>query len=95
MPHIQSTTRKTPSRRITQSAEQNTTGDDPIKLTPKEQEVLAWGALGKTSWEIATIMKCTESGINFHFTNIRIKFGVNTRTAALIKATLLGLVRPQ
>ena len=95
MPHVQSTARKTPSRRITHSTTQDTADDEPIKLTPKEKEVLAWGALGKTSWEIATIMKCTESGINFHFTNIRIKFGVNTRTAALIKATLLGLVRPQ
>ena len=32
-----------------------------IKLTPKEKEVLAWGAQGKTSWEIALILKCTLS----------------------------------
>ncbi|MQT77374.1 helix-turn-helix domain-containing protein [Pseudomonas helleri] len=65
-----------------------------IKLTPKEREVLAWGAQGKTSWEIALILKCTESGINFHFSNIRLKFGVSSRSAALIKATALGLVTP-
>ena len=65
-----------------------------IKLTPKEREVLAWGAQGKTSWEIALILKCTESGVNFHFGNIRLKFGVSTRSAALIKATALGLVTP-
>jgi len=65
-----------------------------LKLTPKEKEVLAWGAQGKTSWEIALILKCTESGVNFHFSNIRLKFGVSTRSAALIKATALGLVTP-
>ena len=65
-----------------------------IKLNPKEKEVLAWGAQGKTSWEIALILKCTESGVNFHFGNIRLKFGVSTRSAALIKATALGLVTP-
>lgn len=65
-----------------------------IKLTPKEKEVLAWGAQGKTSWEIALILKCTESGVNFHFGNIRLKFGVSSRSAALIKATALGLVTP-
>ena len=65
-----------------------------IKLTPKEKEVLAWGAQGKTSWEIALILKCTESGVNFHFSNIRLKFGVSSRSAALIKATALGLVTP-
>ncbi|KMN16360.1 helix-turn-helix domain-containing protein [Pseudomonas helleri] len=65
-----------------------------IKLTPKEREVLAWGAQGKTSWEIALILKCTESGVNFHFSNIRLKFGVSSRSAALIKATALGLVTP-
>jgi len=65
-----------------------------IKLTPKEKEVLAWGAQGKTSWEIALILKCTESGVNFHFSNIRQKFGVSSRSAALIKATALGLVTP-
>lgn len=95
MPQIQSTTRKTPSRRITHSTTQDTADDEPIKLTSKEKEVLAWGALGKTSWEIATVMKCTGSRITFHFTDIRIKFGVNTRTAALIKVALLGLIRPQ
>ena len=52
------------------------------------------GAQGKTSWEIALILKCTESGVNFHFGNIRLKFGVSTRSAALIKATALGLVTP-
>lgn len=68
--------------------------DNAIKLTPKEKEVLTWGAMGKTSWEIALILKCTESAVNFHFGNIRLKFGVSTRASALIKATALGLVTP-
>lgn len=80
--------------RRTKPAEHQESNDIAIKLTPKEKEVLAWGAMGKTSWEIALILKCTESGVNFHFSNIRLKFGVSTRASALIKATALGLVTP-
>ena len=65
-----------------------------VKLTPKEQEVLQWCAKGKTSGEIALILQCTESGVNFHVGNIRLKFGVSSRSAALMKATFLGLVQP-
>lgn len=57
-----------------------------IKLTTKEQETLEWVAMGKTAWEISRIQGCTEAGVNFHFCNIRRKFGVTTLRAALIKA---------
>ena len=82
------------STRRTKKTDSNEISAVVIKLTPKEKEVLAWGAMGKTSWEIALILKCTESGVNFHFGNIRHKFGVSSRASALIKATALGLVTP-
>jgi len=67
--------------------------DDPIRLTPKESVVLQWSAEGKTSWEIAHILQCSESAVNFHFSNIRRKFGVTTRSAAMLKAFEQGLIR--
>lgn len=82
------------STRRTKQIQNSEISVSAIKLTPKEKEVLTWGAMGKTSWEIALILKCTESGVNFHFGNIRHKFGVSSRASALIKATALGLVTP-
>lgn len=66
---------------------------DLIKLTLREKVVLQWSAEGKTSWEIAHILQCSESAVNFHFCNIRRKFGVNSRSAAMLKALALGLIK--
>jgi DNA-binding CsgD family transcriptional regulator len=64
----------------------------PAQLTAKETEALLWCFQGKTSWEIARIQNCSESTVNFHFTNIRRKFAVNSRSAALLKAIELGFI---
>lgn len=58
----------------------------PIRLTPREQQVLLWCAYGKTSWEIGQILQCKESTVNFHVGNILRKFDVESRVAAVIKA---------
>ncbi|NBA94746.1 response regulator transcription factor [Pseudomonas sp. R5(2019)] len=63
-----------------------------IVLTPRELDVLGWFSLGKSTWEIAHILSCTEATVNFHFCNIRRKFDVSSRTAALVKALRLGIV---
>jgi LuxR family quorum-sensing transcriptional regulator LasR len=65
----------------------------PIKLTTREKEVLQWSAAGKSSWEIARIISCTEAGVNYHFCNIRRKFGVRSRWVALVMALEQGLIR--
>lgn len=64
----------------------------PAQLTAKETQTLLWCFQGKTSWEIAKIQNCSESTVNFHFTNIRRKFDVSTRSAALLKAIELGFI---
>ncbi|MBV7477723.1 LuxR family transcriptional regulator [Pseudomonas sp. PDM31] len=64
-----------------------------IKLTTREKEVLQWSAAGKSSWEIARIISCTEAGVNYHFCNIRRKFGVSSRWIALVMALEQGLIR--
>jgi DNA-binding CsgD family transcriptional regulator len=63
-----------------------------IKLTTREKEVLQWSAAGKSSWEISRIVCCTESGVNYHFCNIRRKFGVSSRWTAVVRALEQGLI---
>lgn len=64
-----------------------------IVLTPRENEVVKWTVAGKSSWEISKILNCSESTINFHLSNIRQKFNVNTKQQAIIKALKLGLIQ--
>jgi len=62
------------------------------KLTPKELECLKWTAAGKTTWEISKILRCSQSVVNFHITNIRGKLGVGNRRDAVVKSLRLGLI---
>ncbi|SDI69318.1 helix-turn-helix transcriptional regulator [Paraburkholderia phenazinium] len=64
------------------------------QLTPRERECLKWTARGKSTWEISHILSCSEAAVNFHVKNIRAKFGVNSRRAAAVIATQLGLIDP-
>lgn len=64
----------------------------PAQLTAKETQALLWCSKGKTSWEIARIQNCSESTVNFHFSNIRRKFAVSSRSAALLKAIEQGVI---
>ncbi|MRR56666.1 MAG: LuxR family transcriptional regulator [Deltaproteobacteria bacterium] len=69
------------------------TGDKSIPpLTPREIECLRWGATGKSSWEIGQILRCSEAAVNFHMKNVRKKFDVTTRQAAVVRAIQLGLI---
>ena len=62
-------------------------------LTHREHECLKWCAAGKSSWEIAKILSCSESVINFHFGNLRRKFYATTRRQVVVKAIHSGLLR--
>ncbi|MGE8065830.1 helix-turn-helix transcriptional regulator [Pseudomonas sp. NPDC089569] len=64
-----------------------------ITLTNREREVLQWSAAGKSSWEIGQIVNCTEAGVNYHFCNIRRKFGVRSRWIAMAMALDQGLIQ--
>jgi DNA-binding CsgD family transcriptional regulator len=63
-----------------------------ITLTAREKEIVNWGLAGKSSWEIAQICGCTEAGVNYHFCNIRRKFGVRSRWVAMVRALEQGLI---
>jgi LuxR family quorum-sensing transcriptional regulator LasR len=66
----------------------------PVALTPRELECLKWSATGKSSWDIGQILNCTESTVNFHFSNIRRKFRTSSRRQAMVKAIRLGIITP-
>lgn len=48
------------------------------RLTPREAEVLRWVAAGKTTREIACILKRSHHTIEKHRANIIRKLGINT-----------------
>jgi LuxR family quorum-sensing transcriptional regulator LasR len=64
-----------------------------VVLTVREHEILQWSAAGKSSWEIGQIVNCSEAGVNYHFCNIRRKFGVSSRWTAVVKALEQGLIQ--
>lgn len=66
----------------------------PSLLTPRELECVKWCAAGKSSWDIAQILHCSEAAVNFHFGNLRRKFGVKSRQQVVVKAMASGLIRP-
>lgn len=61
-------------------------------LTPRELECIKWCAAGKSSWDIAQILHCSEAAVNFHFSNLRRKFNVKSRQQVVVKAMLQGLI---
>lgn len=62
------------------------------KLSSREKEVLRWTAEGKTSGEISTIMNIAERTVNFHIANAIEKLNCANKTAASVRAALLGLL---
>jgi DNA-binding CsgD family transcriptional regulator len=64
----------------------------PIPLTEREVEILQWTAIGKTAWEIGSILKISERTVNFHLQNLMGKLGVHNKTHAAAKAMSFGLI---
>ena len=62
-------------------------------LTKREVECLTWTAQGKTSWEISLILDIAESTVNFHIKNTMRKLGVYSKTHAVAKTLVLGLIQ--
>lgn len=61
-------------------------------LTAREREILQWTADGKTSHEISRILNIKERTVNFHINNTLTKLNAINKTAATIKASLLGFI---
>lgn len=63
-----------------------------VTLSSREVEVLRWTAEGKTSSEVADILRIAERTVNFHINNAMAKLKANNKTAAAIRAAVLGLL---
>ena len=57
-------------------------------LTPREREVLAWVARGKTNREIATVLYLAPGTIRKHLDNVYAKLDVGSRAGAVARAFL-------
>jgi DNA-binding NarL/FixJ family response regulator len=68
--------------------------EERLGLTPRVAETLLWLAQGKTNSDIATILGNSESTVKKHVLEIFQKLGVETRTAASLRA-LEALSSPQ
>ena len=58
----------------------------PVKLTPREADVLHWIAEGKSDWEISMILHVSEHLVDKMARQIRLKFGAANRTQAVAQA---------
>jgi two-component system nitrate/nitrite response regulator NarL len=62
------------------------------ELTPREREVLQLLAEGLANKAIAQRLEISEHTVKFHVNAIMRKLGVQSRTAAVVRATRLGLI---
>lgn len=65
-----------------------------VSLSERERECLTWMANGKTNWEISEILDLSEKTIDGYLENIKRKLGVYSKTQAVVKAIMQGLIRP-
>ena len=61
----------------------------PKALTPREREVVRWLAHGKTDAEIGSLLGVSRRTVNKHLEHVYVKLGVETRTAAVMRALAL------
>lgn len=64
-----------------------------LSLTPREREVLDWLSAGKTNRDIAAILGASARTVEKHLERIYEKLGVETRTAAVMRAMNSNLRR--
>lgn len=61
-----------------------------LGLSPREAEVLHWMTEGKSNQDVAAILQISPRTVEKHIETIYAKLGVETRTAALLKAVSVG-----
>jgi DNA-binding CsgD family transcriptional regulator len=61
-----------------------------LGLTARESEVLCWVAQGKTNREVGLILGASARTVQKHLEHIFEKLGVESRTAAILKAWQVG-----
>jgi len=66
-------------------------GERQDLLTPREKEVIAWIAHGKSNWETSMILGIAERTVKFHMKNIIHKLDAMNRSHAVAKALTEGM----
>ncbi|WP_413204429.1 helix-turn-helix transcriptional regulator [Rhodospirillum sp. A1_3_36] len=61
-------------------------------LSPREQEILRWTAVGKTSGEISEIIGISVKSVESHLENAKRKLGTYSKTHAVVVALTRGLL---
>jgi DNA-binding CsgD family transcriptional regulator len=67
-------------------------GKEPPALSDREVEILSWLSHGKSTEDIAEIMRIAERTVNYHVANLKTKLGVETRAHAVAQAMRLRLI---
>lgn len=91
MPHLHCALIKVTANRGGVSMVLNTTHASK-KITKREFEILQWLHMGKTNWEISSILEISPLTVKNHVQNILRKLDVENRGQAAVKAAKLGLV---
>ncbi|MDX8355489.1 LuxR family transcriptional regulator [Cognatiyoonia sp. IB215182] len=64
----------------------------PLKLSPRERDVLTWASRGKSCWETGKILGLSERTVNFYIGNASAKLGAATKTQAVAIALRKRLI---
>ncbi len=72
-------------RRALQAASEADAAEDERreKMTERQREIFRWVREGKTNWEIAKIIGCSEENVKYHMKNILRIMGSYNRTQAV------------
>jgi LuxR family transcriptional regulator, quorum-sensing system regulator BjaR1 len=61
-------------------------------LTPRERDVMAWSAHGKSAWEIGKILRIAKRTVDEHSQTAAQKLGAVNKTQAVVFALLRGII---
>jgi DNA-binding CsgD family transcriptional regulator len=64
----------------------------PLRLSPRETEVMTWTARGKTCYEIALLLAISEETVRAHVRNICHKTNAANKTHATVIALTNNLI---
>ena len=63
-------------------------------LTPREREVIAWAAAGKSAWDTSEILHISEQTVKTHISSVLAKLEVCSKTQAVAESIRRGEIRP-
>ncbi len=63
------------------------------KITPRESECLYWVAMGKTDDQISALLSVGKWTVNGHLQSAKLKLGTPSRSAAVARAIILGIIK--